>query len=94
MHAYDNYALCYASRKENTVVVKLLLTYGADVHAHMIIETYRDYSLCMASEKGYTGIVRFLLFYGADVNANEDYPFRWASRNKHIGTVKVLQDYL
>ena len=84
IHACDDYALRYASKKGHIEVVKLLLESGADVHVD------NDYALRHASENGHEEVVGALLESGADVHAEGDYALRWAAQNGYDEVVKIL----
>ena len=88
VHAYDDYALRWASNNGHLEVVRLLLQNGADVHAK------NDYALRWASYNGHLEVVKLLLQNGADVHVDNDFVFRWASRNGHLEVVKLIEEYI
>ena len=57
VHAYDDDALRWASRRGHKNVVELLLKNGADVHAE------DDYALRWASRRGHKDVVELLKKY-------------------------------
>jgi hypothetical protein len=86
VHAWNDWALRWASAKGHVEVVKVLLDAGANVHAR------DDEALQWASYNGHVEVVKVLLEAGADVNAEDDEALRWASENGHVEVVKVLLD--
>ena len=84
IHAYDDFALRYASSNGHVDLVKILLEHGADVHAD------NDSALRNASGGGHVEVVKILLEHGADVHASNDSALKYASENGHIEVVKLL----
>ena len=76
-------ALTYASENGHLDVVKVLLAYGADVHAN-------NGALWLASRGGHLAVVEVLLARGANVHADNDRALSGASRNGHLAVVEVL----
>lgn len=75
VHAYDNYALRYASSYGHTETVKLLLNHGANVNA------YDNCALKWASQNDQTETVKLLLDHGADAEVLKSYN-EWTKRYK------------
>jgi ankyrin repeat protein len=65
-----------ASENGHADVVRLLLKYGANVHAN------DEVTLVVASENGHADVVRLLLKYGADVHADGDAALVVASKGR------------
>jgi hypothetical protein len=87
----DYSALAVAVQKGRTKTVKVLLTYGADANAKLVLG---GSLLTTAAERGYTDIVQALLEHGANVNAKGslgETALRQARRNGHTETVRVLR---
>jgi len=83
----DN-ALQLAARGGRTHTVTALLEAGADIHAG------DDEPLRIAAWWGRTDTVRALLKGGADIHARHDEALRWAAKEKHMETVKLLEDWM
>ena len=94
----DGATLLYiAAEKDHAVIVKQLLSSGADVN--MPDETDGATPLLIASEKGHTGIVRELLAAGADVSVRVRFkgtyytPLTVAKTNGHTPIIELLKQY-
>lgn len=77
----EDRALRYAVRGNDVEMVRLLLDYGANVHA------FQENSITVASQMGHVEILRLLIQAGADVAGT---PLRYAAENGHSEVVKVL----
>ncbi|KAF9376849.1 hypothetical protein CPB97_010573, partial [Podila verticillata] len=77
----EDRALRYAVRGNDVEMVRLLLDYGANVHA------FQENSITVASQMGHVEILRLLIQAGADVTGT---PLRYAAENGHSEVVKVL----
>lgn len=77
----EDRALRYAVRGNDVEMVRLLLDYGANVHA------FQENSITVASQMGHDEILRLLIQAGADVAGT---PLRYAAENGHSEVVKVL----
>jgi len=88
IHAYDDYALCWASENGHLNVVKYLVKQGANIHAG------DDYALRWASENGHLNVVKYLVKQGANIHAYDDYALWWASENGHLEVVKYLEEQI
>ena len=92
IHAFNDYALRWASQNGHTEVVKILLEAGADVHAPD--EDGPDAALRWASYNGHSAVVKILLEAGADVHAENDLALRLASHDGRFEVVKLLEQYM
>ncbi|QCB62600.1 hypothetical protein EJB00_03080 [Wolbachia endosymbiont of Drosophila mauritiana] len=96
VHARDKVngtSLHWAAESGCYKVVKLLLDYGADVHALAGVKQENLTSLHIAAGNGYVDIVKLLLENGADVEAKvkEDVtPLHVAAKNGYYEVVKLL----
>ena len=54
----------------------------------------KDNALQLAARGGRTHTVTALLEAGADIHAGDDEPLRWAAKEKHMETVKLLEDWM
>ncbi|KAJ0412955.1 ankyrin repeat-containing domain protein [Aspergillus carlsbadensis] len=86
-------ALCIACYKANAGLVRILLTYGANVHG---APHPSQTPLGIAASKGHTEIVQLLLVHGAGVNSSTGTPhLRFtaltnASQACHLNTIELL----
>lgn len=74
-----------ASAKGLSVIVRILLEFGSDVHAG------NDLALRWASDRNHVGVVKILLEYGADVHACNDSPLEMAKYHGHRELEKLLE---
>ncbi|KAG0341608.1 hypothetical protein BG000_008553 [Podila horticola] len=77
----EDRALRYAVRGNDVEMVRLLLGYGANVHA------FQENSITVASQMGHVEILKLLIQAGADVTGT---PLRYAAENGHSEVVRVL----
>lgn len=77
----EDRALRYAVRGNDVEMVRLLLDYGANVHA------FQENSITVASQMGHVEILKLLVQAGADVAGT---PLRYAAENGHSEVVRVL----
>ena len=83
VHAYNDYALRWASLNGHLAVVEVLVKV-ADIHAD------DDYALRFASFYGHLSVVEFLVKVGANVHAADDAALRFASSSGHLAVVEFL----
>jgi ankyrin repeat protein len=76
-----------ASAKGLSVIVRILLDAGSDVHAG------NDLSLRWASDRNHVAAVKVLLEYGADVHACNDSPLELAKHHGCKELVKLLESH-
>lgn len=82
-----------ASLRGKTRCVELLLTHGACVNTHDIVDEQTP--LHSAAQQGHTDVVKILLAHGADVQATDKSfwtPIYKASQNGHAEVVQMLID--
>ncbi|KAJ3089023.1 hypothetical protein HK102_007384 [Quaeritorhiza haematococci] len=72
VHSGEDYALRWASVRGHLSTVRLLLRYGADVHA------LNDFALRNAVKMGHLEVARTLCEHGADPSANDDEAIKYA----------------
>jgi len=84
IHAGGDFALCLASSRGYTEIVRLLLEAGADIHAS------NDYPLRIATMDNHIECVRLLLKAGAGV----DIAFRIATTCGHNACARLIQSYM
>ncbi|KAJ3293897.1 hypothetical protein HK104_004126 [Borealophlyctis nickersoniae] len=77
----------WATKSGHVEVVRLLLEFGADVHAG------GDAALRAASPRGHHEVVRLLLENGANVHAKDDSALRGASQRGHFEVVRLLLEH-
>ncbi|KAG0020450.1 hypothetical protein BGZ81_009344, partial [Podila clonocystis] len=77
----EDRALRYAVRGNDVEMVRLLIDYGANVHA------FQENSITVASQMGHVEILKLLIQAGADVAGT---PLRYAAENGHSEVVRVL----
>ncbi|GFP54352.1 ankyrin-1 [Trichoderma asperellum] len=86
----DDEAILLASRRGQTAIVNLLLSYGASATSR---NKHGRFPLLEAAENGHEAVARLLINNGADVNAsNKDgsTPLLWALQNGHEAVAKLL----
>jgi len=84
IHAWDDYALRWASEFGHFEIVKFLVEKDADIHSR------GDYALRWASRNGHFEVVKFLVEKGADIHFLDNYALRCASEYDQLEVVKFL----
>lgn len=79
---YDYF--CFAIKKGNIEIVKLLLKRGIDIKNKL---PFILYDACL---KGDPEIIKLLIEEGADFTVKDNYPLTWAIRNNQIDIVELL----
>jgi ankyrin repeat protein len=62
----DDHAISRASAEGNLNIVKLLVSYGADIHV------YDDEPLRNAASHGYIRVIKYLVSQGANIHAHSE----------------------
>lgn len=82
----DNYAICFASKRDHHKVVQLLLK-----DARIDPSADSNSAVNMASENGYSEVVKLLLQHPkVDPSAMENKAIRKATENGHLEVVQLL----
>lgn len=95
----DNIPLAWAVKNKNLDMIKLLLQYGANVHASFYADinaTYKDTPLSIAIENGSEGLTQYLLDFGANPNSGGwlvKKPLTVAIKCQKLSIVKLLLQY-
>uniref|UniRef100_A0A6G6ACT1 Ankyrin repeat-containing protein n=1 Tax=Borely moumouvirus TaxID=2712067 RepID=A0A6G6ACT1_9VIRU len=84
IHAYNYYALKWASFHKYLKVLQFLVENGADIHVD------NDYSLRCALNNDHFEMVKYLVEKGANIHVNNDYSLIMACKNGNFEMAKYL----
>jgi ankyrin repeat protein len=82
----NEFAFSEAAAFGHAEILRLLLSAGADVHAH------NDSALCAAADGGHAEAARVLLEAGADYSVHNHAPLRRALANGHTQVARILRE--
>lgn len=79
-------AVLFAAEKGHTEVIKIFISYGADITKNF------NLPLRLAAEMGHADTVKFLIERGADPSSFRNYALMKACENGHLDVLKILYD--